>query len=175
MRKVLLAVDPGVVTMGAAVWDHGEFTEAINSGDPIKPLDTMSVTLKSVSNPKPVDRVKCITQLTDALMSWLVESELRPLTIVCEYPQVFATSSTGLAAANDAMGIMFFVGCLRGIFYTDGVEFIPASVTAWKGNMSKELTQRRVQKRYPDANDWLGKSSHAWDAVGIGLWAMGEF
>jgi hypothetical protein len=52
------------------------------------------------------------------------------------------------------------------------VHLVP--VNTWKGQMDKRATVYRICKRLHVEKDFY-KSEHIWDAVGIGLWARGQF
>lgn len=54
------------------------------------------------------------------------------------------------------------------------------SINRWKGNLPKDVVKRRIVKRYKsvgleDGLDRLEVRTHAWDAVGIGLYVKGHF
>jgi Holliday junction resolvasome RuvABC endonuclease subunit len=43
----------------------------------------------------------------------------------------------------------------------------------WKGQLSKEVVEHRSKKLLPGIENTEGLKSHAWDAVGVGLYAKG--
>lgn len=181
IRKYAVAIDPGVVTSGWALFDHNW----------IKLVDCGSVVLKGskTRDPRHV-AMDCATNVWNdiraAVFKWrrAFEDEFIGLSMcACEFPQVF-TGAAGIAAAgkSDVLNIAFSVGFHAAIAAAvDGErEFVPVPVNQWKGNMSKDLTLHRVKRIL----NQLGHSkkiitkcervSHAADAVGIGLHVLGH-
>lgn len=89
---------------------------------------------------------------------------------VIEWPQFFKTRA-GLAAANS--GSLVKLSCAVGAIAQGIREIVPiiqfVSVPEWKGQLPKEEVIDRIKRVWPD----LDCSSHAWDAVGIGLHLQG--
>jgi len=90
--------------------------------------------------------------------------------VVCEYPS-YHGSIRGWAT-GDLQKLVLLVGVLVGYFHLASWTLVTPA--GWKGQLSKEVVIRRLQKRFgPGAtNDW---TKDCWDAVGIGLWKMGRF
>lgn len=84
----------------------------------------------------------------------------------CEWPTGRFSSDAGLAAHNsDAiLKLSFLIGNLNYAF--GGIELI--KVQTWKGQLPKELTQKRAEKFFKKT----GFKSHAADAVGIGQYCI---
>jgi len=52
----------------------------------------------------------------------------------------------------------------------------PIRIIDWKGQVKKDVIKRRVEKRLERRGEKLStKASHEFDAVGIGLYVLGEF
>lgn len=103
--------------------------------------------------------------------------QFAPRMVVCEMPQQM-TSAAGLAAQGDAniYKLAFLVGTLahasRGWWHC---RFIPVFPPMWKGQLPKSVVEKRIQRAVgPKRCARLGIRTHAWDAVGIGLWARGN-
>ncbi len=84
-----------------------------------------------------------------------------------EYPSVFGG---GVAAQSGAVvKLACLVGMICGSAGVNYFELVP--VHAWKGNLPKDVVQRRIKKLLPNAK----AESHDWDAIGIGLYKKGVF
>lgn len=44
----------------------------------------------------------------------------------------------------------------------------------WKGQLPKDVVQRRLETHYGSKLNKLNIQTHAWDALGIGAWALGQ-
>lgn len=95
--------------------------------------------------------------------------------VVCEYPKFFGSAGGHMVAASgDLLKLTFLVGAIGGACIP--LPFIPIGVNDWKGQLPKEVVEERINRRYgiPKMRD-LGVKSHAYDAVGIGLYYLREF
>ncbi len=88
-------------------------------------------------------------------------------------PIFFAGTTGGVAAAEGGSleKLCFQVGCLAQAFWMVGARFRLVTVVEWKGQLPKAIVKARLL-------DMLGKAckdykADIWDAVGIGLYAMG--
>ena len=104
-----------------------------------------------------------------------LELELRrinakPRNIGIEYPRMFSGSFGHSVAAKGDLGKLYYTCGIIAASSNCEPWLIP--VNDWKGNLNKTIVIKRVKKR-------LGRlpecRSHAWDAVGIGLYMRGEF
>jgi len=105
------------------------------------------------------------------------DTKATPDVIVCEWPQHFS-SAVGNAAAirGDIVKLSTVVGWVWSMAAALQTEFKPAPVMTWKGQLSKTLVQSRIVDRLGTKTIKRCKpKSHAWDAVGIGLWHLGIF
>jgi len=107
------------------------------------------------------------------LLSWSGEA-----IVVCEYPE-FRSGAVGEMAARsgDTLLLAYQCGLLGGMCDFDRVEFRPAPVSAWKGQLSKAETWRRTLEAWARAKV-VGKISLAKadtrDALGLLAWAVGR-
>ena len=95
--------------------------------------------------------------------------------MVCEYPAFMPTlGGIKIAKRGDLVKLAHAVGVLHGMF--NHMEMVP--VRNWKGQASKDVinnrTVRVVSASERKAAGMSVDRSHDWDAVGIGLWALGR-
>jgi len=169
----MLAIDPGV-HMGWAFWPEGK--RYPTKCGVIKPqVNLLKMKLLLTSDKKDVDFFKkmhsTIHQLGNLVM------KLEPKVVVCEWPQSF-TSAGGRAAtgAGSIIKLAFGVGQVALMADACRAIFIPVKVAQWKGNLSKQIVIKRIKKRLTVARlEYLEPESHAFDAIGIGLFHKGLF
>jgi hypothetical protein len=88
-----------------------------------------------------------------------------------EFPSLFQSAHGQMVARRgDLVKLAWFTGLLSGSLV--GVTLVP--VNDWKGQLPKGVVANRIQKILGE-KDCASIKSHAWDAVGIGLWAAGRF
>lgn len=99
-----------------------------------------------------------------------------------EAPQLFAGTRGTAAAGAELIHMAFMTGCLAQYVWEQGGEYHEHKVSEWKGNMSKDQTRRRITKiltkgghELETIEAKLPDKSHAWDALGVGLYAQGVF
>lgn len=95
--------------------------------------------------------------------------------VICEMPQAFLGNAGGMAAAQT--GSILKLSVMIGIYAREFLEHSGASfqvvpVRQWKGQLPKEVVIQRIRKYLGEKNCKEFKAD-VWDAVGIGLWAMG--
>lgn len=90
--------------------------------------------------------------------------------LTVEIPQVYPGTPAG--QANDLITLAFTAG--RQVAAVQAARVFGVLPRTWKGQVEKSVTQARVAKRLrPDELSLLtGRKHDAWDAVGIGLWAL---
>ena len=160
----ILTIDPGQ-NIGWALWDWeywDTLVPPIRTGVQVKTTKTnwfsgLKVTHKRFQ--RMIERQVYLKNLS---------------TVYIEEPY-YAEGGTALASAKSGalVKLSIAVGWLVGYFSTHGVQVELVSVQAWKGQLSKELVAKRIQRK-------LGKraakiKSHAIDATGIGLYKKGFF
>ena len=91
--------------------------------------------------------------------------------VYCEWPMYFGAASSAPSGTGDLLKLMFQVGGVARMTQELGARFHPIPVNDWKGQMPKSAVISRIKKRLPGAE----YNTHAWDAVGIGLYAKGYF
>ena len=100
-----------------------------------------------------------------------------PAVQVLEWPEFRAGSEVGhAAAARDSLSMLAFMcgqHCRLGTSADCDNVLVP--VSKWKGTLPKEVVEKRLRRAIGDrAADGFEIESHAWDAVGIGLYWFGH-
>ena len=154
--KPLVAIDPGLNSMGVAYWDT-----------PSSIMPSRTFLIKAPHQKLFWDRALWIC---GKLENELTLYDGKGYDLVCEYPS-YHGSIRGWAT-GDLQRLVLLVGVLVGYFRA--ARWTLVTPRDWKGQLSKEVVIRRLQKRFgPGATiDW---EKDVWDAVGIGLWKMGKF
>jgi len=157
----LFSIDPGLGGTGWAYWLDGHLMEIGIVHDKAKD-DTLAARCRGIVN-----------QLYVAMPTPLGASHM-----FIEMPQHMANAKGIAAQAGAVYKLAFLVGYIAHAFMSGRMyhsEVIVVTPMEWKGQLPKDVVQRRVEQR-------LGRSvcqelnirSHAWDAVGLGLWANGR-
>lgn len=154
----LYSIDPGLDGTGWAEWTQKKYPDRVGV----------------ISKPRP--------DLDLAERCHIISSELRhvirerggctrQVRVVLEMPINMSGSAAGVAAqAGSIYKLTFLVGYIAGSLYPCVVETV--SPMEWKGQLPKDVVARRIQNTLgEDVCVELGIKTHAWDAVGIGLWA----
>jgi hypothetical protein len=99
-----------------------------------------------------------------------------------ELPVFYDDAGGHMAAKKGDLGkLLRSVGRIEELCRSRDVRYVEHSVPQWKGQMSKDLVNRRICRvldsvcfgRAFDRLVAMGCRTHAWDAVGIGLYAKG--
>lgn len=97
-------------------------------------------------------------------------------TVYCEFPEFFQDARGHAAMVNgSALKLTYNVGQIAMVAMDCNCKFQTFAPTTWKGQLPKDAVEQRI-RRYlgEDVCKRLGLRSHAWDAVGIGLFAKGH-
>lgn len=93
------------------------------------------------------------------------------LTVIIELPTNFHTPGGQAASLSGALlKLGFTAGAIAGACQTcvDRVHMIP--VNMWKGQLPKQLTTKRVNKKYKLSLNWMNKENNEADAIALGDW-----
>lgn len=95
--------------------------------------------------------------------------------VVIEMPEHFGSAGSSMGwKKGDLQKLTFLVGMLAGMVCPERTFTVP--VHTWKGQLPKPVVTERIQSILGrDVCAKVGVQTHAWDALGIGLWAMGRF
>lgn len=159
----LIALDPGVDGSGAALWN-------------LRLNTTVPQHVAVWNPPRSMDWESRVIWLGDKLNTWLTDRTL----VVCEMMEYQASAKRSLAwKRGDLQKTVYLIGHWSGMAYNGwpGVHFLPVPVRDWKGQLPKAVVASRVRSILTLRTiEELGmsKNSHDWDAVGLGLWALGH-
>ncbi len=160
--RLLVALDPGLNGTGVAVFQDAT------------PIRTEVVYTKRGAEwwrraRAIADAVAQITEEESRKTTW---SRATPYRVVCETTQYMGT------------GMGWKTGDLQRLTFLDGVlyerlrpaPFLPILPMDWKGQLPKPVVEDRIRKILgATVCRKLKIETHAWDATGIGLWAVGRF
>jgi len=152
----LLCIDPSIRALGWAVFSMQKKrrkAELIYSG---------------VIKLRGQDWIAKMDQMVDAVHFEAAGLKLlyKEVTILIEMPQIFG--GRGVVAQNSS-ALYKLIACvfsLRQMFLDLDEEVVLIPVTKWKGQVPKEVTQRRVRKYWK----WKGTDHNEADSIGIGDW-----
>lgn len=159
----IMAVDPGLQGTGVAIFRPEKF-------------GTMPTMVDILKAPKDGDWWTRCHALSKAIAN-LVPNPYGT-TVVCEMTQYMQAAHRQMSwKTGDMQRLTFLIGCLFATLQADGyTEFLPVETSGWKGQLPKKIVEDRIKRKLgAKACRNLGLKSHEYDAVGIGLWAMGEF
>jgi len=157
-------IDPGLTGSGIAYWEN--LLVASKSESPVGP------TMHGVWMPK--RGVQWRAKFDDCLRwieDWIGMTD--PNVIVCiEAPELWTGSAKSIASASSGklLKLAYLVGGMVHVCHQMELECVHLSPGDWKGQLPKEAMKKRVTRL-------LGCTfeEHEYDAVGIGLSAMGWF
>lgn len=92
--------------------------------------------------------------------------------VVCEFPQYQESAGRSMGwRTGDLQRLTFLTGVFAARLRR--TPFRPVVPSAWKGQLPKSVVEDRIRTRLGAAVcAQLKIRTHAWDAVGIGLWAL---
>ena len=102
--------------------------------------------------------------------------------MVAEFTEYHAAAMSNMGwRTGDLQRLTFLCGAIAGRMYPR--KFLPITTSGWKGQLPKDIAAKRVEKILGAGRcRKLGlpeikrrADTHAWDAVGIGLWALDRF
>lgn len=153
----LMAIDPGLQGTGFAIWNDGTTPREVG-------------VLRGPAGPDWMKRVDAIAvQVSDLVHRYKVKR------IICEQMESYNTASSSMAwGKGDLQRTVFLIGTIHGMTRIRVKRFELVTPRVWKGQTGKQVTIHRVHKRLGrETCRQLGMKTHAYDAVGIGLWSMG--
>lgn len=151
---VLLAIDPGVTYCGCALFRDGilvaQHTPKISKDAP------------EVNRPFLMQNV---------VRDWIVETSPAPADLlVIEGMKIYPPRIQKVPPA-DILAVQTIVGALLSMPCKKRLSPVAAE---WKGQLVKKVHHARIEGKL-SATEKLaaqGASEHAWDAIGLGLWAL---
>lgn len=164
--RALLAIDPGLQGTGLAFWSANKTRPSW-----VKVIRPNRPGLASVYTW--IDRARSLAEQIGAIELDMIIATGKEVRIVCELMEMHQSARAQMMwKTGDLQRTLVLIGMIA---RTDrSVELVKPS--EWKGQLSKAIVERRLREKIGNkACDRLGIESHAWDAVGIGLWALGRF
>jgi len=165
----VLGVDPGINEIGWAIW------KPARRRLPTCPLvaGVMKVTAGDIRSLTKAERAAA---LANRVIRRALKERPERLRLAVEWPEFRPGNAVGHAAAvgDDLTALAACCGALIAHAMGRGWSRTVLPVSRWKGQLSKDTVNLRLTRAigYRDSS---GKrfDTHAWDAVGIGLVAMG--
>jgi hypothetical protein len=163
---VILSIDPGLSGTGWAYWRKDQ------EHDSDAPYE--AGVLMVPNNKRLEDFVTRSKHLADKLYN--IADRLYDIRdsgsdiVICEFPNYQDSGSRSMGwRSGDLQRLTFLTGVIAQRF--DDCEFVPVEPFKWKGQLPKHVVEDRIRKRLGGKTcRTLGVKSHAWDAIGIGLW-----
>lgn len=155
----LMAIDPGLQGTGVAIWTK----------QGARP--TMATVIRGRGKTW-IDRVD---HVANEVYELAVEHDVR--SVISEMMEMHQSPRAQMMwKTGDLQRTIFLIGSIHGMCTGAGgvVHFTVTPPSEWKGQLPKGVTIRRIVKLLGErAVRDLEIQTHAWDAVGIGLWHLG--
>ena len=168
MPRYVVAIDPSIASCGVAVWEFTNWRKWEN----ITPPDQVHLWHPILRNPKEATwdaKLTWMAQRFDELLEVLGDVK----TVGCELPMLVRGGGGDVVASSGALvKLSCCVGAFAGVCAVKDVEFLPIPVYEWKGQLPKDIVNRRIRQLLGNENCRKFKRD-IWDAVGIGLHMKG--
>ncbi len=153
----MMAIDPGISGTGVAFFNGKKLEGASNVYSKEKTWQEKALTITAAVETKMV--------------------EYSPQAIWIEFPEPMRGSSKTIASRDkgDTLKLACLVGMMMAV---SSPEMQLVKPSKWKGQLSKQIVEQRVREWLIGRTSYVNLvkiKSHSWDAIGIALWAMGEF
>lgn len=173
---VMVSVDPGLAGTGVVVWIHETPTLARVFTPP------RAMAESGDSDDALVVRAKHIAGELESLHAFALRkhptyrwsgAEGVTTSMVVEFPQFQQGAGREMGWKTGSLQkLTFLVGVLAGAVPDEWTTRLVVP-TAWKGQLPKDVVIRRMTARYGKKFcEDIGVKTHAWDALGIGDWAL---
>lgn len=155
--KTTMTIDPGISGTGYALWSEK--------------MILLDAGIFSSRNKGWLEKAE---DIASQLKVYMVGKKVTQAHI--ELPSFFQSSGgETVARRGDLVKLTLMAGLIHGTFKVLGCRVKYVSIANWKGQLPKNVVEKRVRKRVEE-DTWNGLDikSHAIDAVGIGLYVKGE-
>ena len=175
-RAYTVTVDPGIQTMGWCVWSGWLNRGSALCGPPIHAGQVKRIkTKRGASNN--ADLVKLLMEKLQEGTYGIADI----VEVVVEEPAYFGgLAGQSAAVRGDLTGLALCVGAVAQWAWWMDAKLTLAPVGQWKGNMSKQVVEKRIIKHFTRLKEFKPliavmseDRGHDWDACGIGLWRRG--
>jgi hypothetical protein len=156
-----VSVDPGLNGCGLAFWSEADWLRLA------APVKVLNIYARKGTWAERADI------LGDRFKTELVAR--RVVAVYIEFPEFMPDTARGWTstAKGDVYKLSFLIGVLFRVCSELSIpEVTLVRVRDWKGQLPKEVVERRIKRRVPAVMRFK-PMSHSWDAIGIGLWAKG--
>jgi len=162
----LISIDPGLSGTGVVHWRNGV---------PIL-ARVMKPIMRDVRQQIKDGEQDLIPRARDLARNFILEAggfQQVKTTVVIEFPEYQASADRAMGWKTGSLQrLTMFIGVLIGMMPPPW-RVILVTPSGWKGQLPKDVVQRRMTAVYgADTVKRLGVVTHAWDAMGIGHWAM---
>jgi len=158
MKQTIASIDPGSAGSGIAIWDKELWDKQLKSKEVfIEPIQTYVLMPRDAI-------IECMEKII------LVHNVVY---VYIENSVYYANTLKGQTAARSGALVKLsqFIGEIRHLLNRYYIKYELINPQKWKGTLTKRAVKIRIQKRNPN----IQASSHALDAVGIGLYMTGVF
>jgi len=164
--KYLISIDPGLSGTGVVHWIDRQPIFA----------QVMKPVMRDVREQLKGGESDLIPRARDIAQNFLLAADgfnLVDTTVVIEFPEYQASAERAMGWKTGSLQrLTMFIGVLIGMM-PNRWRIILVTPSGWKGQLPKDVVQRRMTNKY-GAVKMIGLKvkTHAWDAVGIGHWAL---
>ncbi len=156
-----LSIDPGITGTGLAFWREGEWSLRL------PPCAISIITPPATMRSWEEKEEYVASKVAQVLLKNYVTH------VYCELPEYFADAHGVMVAKEGNLAkLILVVGMFWEAARHRDIPFHPIPVAQWKGQLPKFVVEERIRRIIPTVVA-LQPQSHAWDAIGIGLYAKG--
>jgi len=172
-----LSIDPGLGGTGWATWDDSNWGGWVDNVGPEACGDWQ--VMGSVNRSK--DWLERAYILSDKFEQWLWNNFIadrssdRIVRCYIEFPIFYDDAGGHMCAKKGNLGKLYcLIGMLVAVCRRWSIPVELIKVPDWKGQLPKPVVFERMERLLgPEVCAKFPKSTHAWDAIGIGLYAKG--
>lgn len=168
--RPLLSIDPGLTGTGWALWRTNK-----------RPHSVGVIKQGGTGNEWHL-RAQGIAEQLIFLCDNCEDIVSHRIQVVAEFTEFHAAASSSMGwKTGDLQRLTFLCGVIAGRMHPR--QFLPVTASGWKGQLPKVVAAKRIEKiigahhcsRLGLPEIQKRADTHAWDAVGIGLWFLGRF
>lgn len=159
-----ISIDPGFQGTGWAIWPEQDWKPGSN----VLPREVgILMTPNYMRNSDFTFRARWFAEELSKLCLRFNATD-----VYVEFPVFYDNAGGHMGMkTGDIPKLIFLVGVFSEVSRVNKAIFHAVMVPEWKGQVSKALVIHRLHKRFgAEGFKLLGASSHAYDAIGIGVW-----